>query len=85
MSNLYGFDLRSCDGCKHFESGGYDRDTGYDEPTACAKAQMLAVNGECAQEVANMFEAILFQLSCLNNCPLREVARPSIVDRKASA
>lgn len=79
MSSLYAPDLRSCHGCKHFDAGGYDSSNGYTSPTYCEAASELSVNGECTEAVAMMFQAVLFQLSALNNCPLRAEPRPSIL------
>lgn len=86
MKNFTAPDLRSCYDCKFFESGSYDSDTGASEPTLCGASAQLFDQGDCTEQTALMFEAILFQLSALNNCPLRteksQTPRRSIVDLK---
>jgi len=72
----------SCPGCKYYDGGIYDTDTGYMQNPSCEKAYQLYERGECTETVSVMFEAILFQLSDLNNCPLRAVERRSIGDLK---
>jgi hypothetical protein len=64
-------ELRSCPGCQHYEGAFEDRDTGYNQRDYCGAAGNLHEKGECTEAVSLMFESILFQLSALNNCPLR--------------
>jgi hypothetical protein len=65
-------ELRSCTGCKHYDGAFYDSDTGYSQSDICNAAATLYEDGNCTEAVAMMFETILFQLSTLNNCPLRQ-------------
>jgi hypothetical protein len=78
MPNLYPPDLRSCHGCKHFDAGGYESENGYNAPTTCDAACALYDNGEASEAVSVMFQNILFQLSALNNCPLRAEQKRTI-------
>lgn len=75
-------DLRSCHGCRHFDAGGYERETGYTAPPNCDAAGSLYENGECSEQVSIMFQTILFQLSALNNCPLQTRPIRKITDLK---
>lgn len=78
MSNNY--HPNSCPGCKHYDGGGYDSDTGYSQNSSCDAAYKLYEGGDCTEQVSLMFEAILFKLSDLNNCPLRKEPSRSILD-----
>lgn len=70
----------SCPGCKHYDGGGYDSDTGYSQQPHCEAAGKLYDDGDCTEQVSLMFEVVLFKLSDLNNCPLRSDVRRSILD-----
>jgi hypothetical protein len=66
---------KSCPGCKHFDGGGYDSDTGWSQQAHCEAAAKLYDDGDCTEQVSLMLEAILFQLSDLNNCPMRQAKK----------
>lgn len=73
---------KSCPGCKHYDGGGYDSDTGYTQEPHCEASAKLFDDGDCTEQVSLLFEAVLFQLSELNNCPMRREERRSILDVK---
>lgn len=74
-----------CHGCKHFEAGLYDNDTGYSDRDSCEYVGKLYVDGECTEQVAIVLEGILFKLSELNNCPFYQEPRRSLTEPNKQA
>lgn len=81
VGNLGSQNVRQCSGCRHFEHEHEDWDTNTPESIYCNAVDFgddpNDVPPDFAEAVGVAFEAIFFQLSALNNCPLYRPHPPS--------